>query len=317
MRRVLGALVALSLFGFALTLQIPAYSQSQTEVQCGEIVEGVFSDNAQEHNYGLTMESRESFEVSVEPVGDHLQTVIAIYGPSGVRLGYTNVGAYGSHPSRNPAITSGTLSASGMYKIRISNTVIRDNNQLWYSESYNFTVGGIGDYTLFISCTLRNGQKVEAGNIPQPTPTPAPLPTTTPRSALPDTSSTFTGTGFPGLAPVDFADAVTVPLLLDEKMTGVIPLDNQILGFTLDAAAGDTLDLSYTRVSGNMNLGLVVLSAENEVFFQASLVTSASLATQFTLPAAGQYTIGVFRISLVEPAAVEPTVFQLRITTAD
>jgi hypothetical protein len=57
---------------------------------------------------------------------------------------------------------------------------------------------------------------------------------------------------------------------------------------------------------------LVVLSAENEVFFRASLVMSASLATQFTLPAAGQSTIGVFRISLVEPAAVEPTVFQLQ-----
>ncbi|MCB0124309.1 MAG: hypothetical protein KDE58_18765, partial [Caldilineaceae bacterium] len=68
----------------------------------------------------------------------------------------------------------------------------------------------------------------------------------------------------------------------------------------------------YTRVSGNMNLGLVVLSAENEVFFQASLVTSTSLATTFTLPTAGTYTIGVFRISLVEPEAVEPTVFQLQ-----
>ena len=32
----------------------------------------------------------------------------------------------------------------------------------------------------------------------------------------------------------------------------------------------------------------------------------------FTLPAAGAYTIGVFRISLVEPAEVAPTVFQLR-----
>jgi hypothetical protein len=135
---------------------------------------------------------------------------------------------------------------------------------------------------------------------------------------LPDVASAFTGTGFPGLAPVDFADAVTVPLLLDEKMTGVIPLDNQILGFTLDAAAGDTLDLSYTRVSGNMNLGLVVLSENNEVFFQASLVTSESLSTRFTLPVAGPYTIGVFRISLVEPAEVEPTVFQLKgNTTAD
>jgi hypothetical protein len=32
---------------------------------------------------------------------------------------------------------------------------------------------------------------------------------------------------------------------------------------------------------------------------------------------AGQYPIGVFRISLVEPEEVEPTVFQLKVTTAD
>jgi hypothetical protein len=37
----------------------------------------------------------------------------------------------------------------------------------------------------------------------------------------------------------------------------------------------------------------------------------------FTLLATGQYTIGVFRISLVEPAKVEPTVFQLRGTTTE
>jgi hypothetical protein len=74
---------------------------------------------------------------------------------------------------------------------------------------------------------------------------------------------------------------------------------------TRQACYCDTLDLSYTRVSGNMNLGLVVLSESNAVFFQASLVTSAALSTRFTLPAAGQYTIGVFRISLVEPAAVQ------------
>ena len=66
-----------------------------------------------------------------------------------------------------------------------------------------------------------------------------------------------------------------------------------------------------------MNLGLVALS-EN-IFFQASLVTSESLSTTFTLPEAGEYTISVFRISLVEPEEVEPTVFQLqgRLTVAE
>ncbi len=73
-----------------------------------------------------------------------------------------------------------------------------------------------------------------------------------------------------------------------------------------------------------MNLGLVVLSENNEVFFQASLVTSASLSTTSTLPTAGTYNSDLFRISLVEPGLTqraalrqqdeegEPTVFQIR-----
>ena len=266
------------------------FAQAEQVVECGDIVESEFTNENQEHNYMLKMAPRESFNVSLEPVGDYLFTSTFLFGPTGMELARSYNSSYGF--TKTPSASSGNLSATGSYKIRVQNS-------------------GIGLYTLYIGCVTINGP-IEPGDVPQPTPNPAPLPTATPHSALPGTASTFTGTGFPGLAPVDFADAVTVPLLLDKEMIGVIPLDNQILGFTLDATAGDTLDLSYTRVSGNMNLGLVVLSENNEVFFQASLVTSASLATQFTLPAAGQYTIGVFRISLVEPAEVEPTVFQLR-----
>ena len=54
-----------------------------------------------------------------------------------------------------------------------------------------------------------------------------------------------------------------------------------------------------------------VLSANNEVVFQASLVTSESLSTRLTLPSAGQYTIGVFRIDLLPPASPEATAFQI------
>lgn len=104
-----------------------------------------------------------------------------------------------------------------------------------------------------IGCTKADGTIIKPGDSGQPTPTP--LPTPIPRPVVPTSAPSFSGIGFPGLAPVDFAEAVAAPLLLDEKVTGVIPLDNQILGFTLDAEAGDTLDLSYTRASGNMNLG--------------------------------------------------------------
>jgi hypothetical protein len=47
------------------------------------------------------------------------------------------------------------------------------------------------------------------------------------------------------------------------------------------------------------------------VVFQASLVTSSDLTTTIPLPAAGQYTIGVFRVDLLPPAGPQPTAFQV------
>ena len=303
-----------------------AYSQEGISVECGQILDAEFTDNLQEHIYLLDMAPRDSFEVSIQPAGDFLQTAIVAYGPSGLVIagnGETTIYHNSWSPlaysvEKSPTLPSGILSATGIYRIRVANTWIMGEN----SDLNNFTegntllseqkyFGGVGLYTLSIGCTDRNGNKIEPGDIAQPTATPAPLPTATPRAALPSQQSGFDGIGFPGLAPVDFADAVTLPLLLDTTMTGVIPIDNQILGFTLDAEANGMFELNYARVSGNMNLGVVVLSENNEVFFQASLVTSESLSTRFVLPEAGQYTIGVFRISLVEPVDVKPTAFQI------
>ena len=267
--------------------QQPVFAQAEQIVECGEIIESEFRNNEEIQSYALRMSSRDSFAVSIETVGDFLQTAIFLYGPTGLEI--KREGA-----SSAPSIESGILSARGNYRIDLRN--------------YNY---GIGEYTMFVSCTV-NGQLIEAGDIAQPTPTLAPLPTETPRPALPDEVTEFDSIGFPGLAPVDFSDVITVPLLDDEAVTGIMPIGNEILGFVAEVEAGDVLSLDYERVSGNMNLGLVVLSENNEVFFQASLVTSETLATQFTLPEAGEYTIGVFRIALVEPDEVEPTVFRLR-----
>jgi hypothetical protein len=264
-------------------------AQAGAKVKCGTILESEFTKNNEVQVFLLTMQARDSFTASVEPVGDHMGFNVTVSGPSGVPIAGDPYNTY-----QAPSVDSGTLSARGVYNIKVANGTT-----------------GVGLYTLSIGCVTSRGT-IEPGDAPQPTPTPAPLPTPTTRPALLEPQPAFTGVGFPGLAPVDFATAVVMPLVLDTPMTGVIPIGNEILGFTLDAAAGDTLDLNYTRVSGNMNLGLVVLSENNEVFFQASLVTSAALSTRFTLPVAGQYTIGVFRISLVEPEEVEPTVFQVK-----
>jgi len=96
-------------------------------------------------------------------------------------------------------------------------------------------------------------------------------------------------------------------------MTGAItPTGSEILGYVLDANAADMLLLDFNRLSGNLNIGMVVLSADNRVVFQASLVTSSVLSSTFVLPSTGTYTVGVFRIDLLPLAQPEPTAFHNR-----
>lgn len=293
---------------------------TEIPVKCGDIVKDEFINNAEDHFYLLPMQPGESFDVALEPAGDDLKTLVAIYGSSGVRIKISGDYVQTGYPyqwvnavSQAPKLVSGKLSARGSYKIRVTNTAVvvyghqdLPNDKLAPENQY---LGGVGAYTLSIGCTKADQTtRIEPGDTAQSTPAAAP----TGQVAAPVSSSVpFTGTGFPGLPPVDFSEVALVPLDLDIATAGALPLDNQILGFTLDAKANDVLDLSYKRKSGNLNLGLVVLSATNKVVFQVSLVTSESLATRFTLPEAGKYTIGVFRINLMNPAKPQPTAFQL------
>jgi len=283
-----------------------AHSQTAQRVECGDIIEDEFTQDYQEHNYLLEMKAGDSCSASVVPTGDLLSSAVGFYGPTNIRLGVSN----GGDISKSPTLETNILSARGDYRIRVANAKIHSVNNIDF-DKLRRPRGGVGEYRLLISCIV-DGEEIEAGSqSPSPT-TPTPMPTPTPRQpVLPDVPE-FDGVGFPGLAPVDFSDVARVPLPLGEPMHSVVPLQNGILGFTVDAAAGDVLALDYERVSGDMNLGLVVLSENNQVFFQASLVTAQTLSTQFTLPQAGQYTVGVFRIALVEPADPQPTAIRLR-----
>lgn len=295
-----------------------ADNQSGATVRCGDIVDAEFTKNAEDQMYLLPMQPKESFEVAVEPAGGDLKTLIAIYGPSNLRIKITGVPSVSGNMylvSQAPKLASGILSARGVYKILVTNTAIALAGQDMHNDTLitdSEALGGVGSYTLSIRCTEPDGSTIEPGDVPQLAPTATLLPTPVVQAAiLTNTTVPFRGVGFPGLAPVDFSEVASIPLDLDTATAGVMPLDNRILGFTLDAKANDVLDLSYKRKSGNLNLGLVVLSATNKVVFQASLVTAESLATRFTLPEAGQYTIGVFRINLVNPEKPQPTAFQL------
>jgi hypothetical protein len=262
--------------------------ESAIPIQCGDIIEAELtaadftSDNRYTiHEYTVSFNAGDSVTVRAEPIGSFLDIGVHIKDTQDVIL------ENDSNSNGNTSQIDVVLSASGQYIITI----------------YGASDGKIGAYQAFFGCTLRDGSVIAPGDVVA---TPEQNPTD-----LPDVPS-FSGFGFPGLQPVDFSQGVTIPLTLGTPNTGSIS-DGfvGIFGFTFSANAGDVIDLSFERLSGNLNLGLAVLSEQNEIAFQASLVTSSTLSTRFTLPSTGEYTIGVFRIELLPPDAPEATTFQI------
>ncbi len=273
-------------------------------VNCGDIVETEFGANYEQHTYKIKLNAGDDLKVSIVPLGDQLKTSISLLGPTGLAIINSDVkgnlnanGTYNVKPEKRPSLTSGKLSATGEYTVDT-----RDFSTGYYGAG---DPGGIGVYTIYFSCTLRDGTAINPGDT-------APASSANGSNGSAPVAPAFSGTGFPGLAPVDFSAVAKIPMIASVPMTGgVAPTGDTILGYTFDAADNDTVALNFNRLSGNLNLGLVVLSADNKVVFQASLVTSSELTTKFTLPTAGTYTIGVFRIDLLSPSTPEATAFQL------
>ncbi|NWF80862.1 MAG: hypothetical protein HXY37_12575 [Chloroflexi bacterium] len=279
--------IGLTLSGLALT---PARAQNAVAVQCGTTVQGEFTKNREDQQYTINVTPGYQVNVNGRAVGETLGFQLSFFGPTWIEIVQQN----NKPPSRSPSFKSGVLSARGEHKI------------LAYNRS-DYTDGGVGVYTLQIECIDENGRPVTAA----PTAAPA-VPAAPAAPTAPAATPAFSGVGFPGLPPVDFSEVAKVPLRSARPVNGAItPRGGEILGYTLEARANSTLELSFTREAGNLNLGLVVLSADNKVYFQTSLVTSSALTTTLTLPAAGTYTVGVFRVGLVEPSRPEATAFEL------
>lgn len=257
-------------------------------IQCGDVVEGELTASTDAiQKYVLNVAPGATLNIQVEPIGSTLAVQLLLLDSSGKQLIKVDEGDKGKAEKINGFV----ISSRNPY-------VVIEGRNNWGDRF-------LGAYTLSVGCILRDNTIINPGEA-------TPLNNTAVNSS---NLATFSGNGFPGLAPVDFSAVAKIPTVANVPMTGgVAPTGDTILGYTLDASANDTLALNFTRLSGNLNLGLVVLSADNKVVFQASLVTSSELTTKFTLPTAGTYTIGIFRIDLLPPDAPEATAFQLTAT---
>ncbi|MBI1281792.1 MAG: hypothetical protein GC179_26950 [Anaerolineaceae bacterium] len=300
-----------SLIIVVLLLNNTAFAQDKEIVEgdvivadCGSVIEGEFNSNYERHYYAVNMKAGDTMQISASPLGDQLRSSLVLLGPTELALVISdqrgNLGTDGKYYrlgiEKNPKIVSGVLSASGKYLIGV-------NNFEWnYSPRDS---GGIGVYTLYIGCTLRDGTVINPGDKPA-------INTSDPTIEA-TSAPVFSGFGFPGLAPIDLSNTARLPIPPGIPLSGALtPTGSEILGYLFKAEAGDTVEVSFNRLTGNLNLGIVVINAQSQVIFQASLVTTQSMTTRFTIPESGEYTAAVFRIDLLPVANPEPTAFSVK-----
>ncbi|MBZ0294906.1 MAG: hypothetical protein K8L99_20255 [Anaerolineae bacterium] len=289
MRRIVLLGIMLLVWGLPAVAQLP---EAPTPVACGDTITAELENDEMAY-YGLDLNAGNTMNLKLEQIGNVNDIRFRVYDRGDNNLITLNVEVAGQAGPGNAWLHGAneltlTVPISGTYKIEVY-----DRNNV------------VGTYTLYINC-VKSGVEIKAGEPP-----PAEEADSDPNVSLPPA---FSGVGFPGLPPVDFSNVARLPLPLDVAMSGAVtPTGGEIIGFTLDAEEGDVIDLNLTRLSGNLNLGLVMLSADNQVVFQASLIISDTLFTRLTIPSTEQYTIGVFRVDLLPPDAPQATAFQVQV----
>jgi hypothetical protein len=309
--------------GIALLFALGAntvFAQTETEIrgniQCGDVVEGeVISGRSQTASnpyggstditfdaYNLQVQAGTRINLTVQPLGNTFNAAFVLRDSGENDVLLVNDNADGQVEQ----LIDFQLGSSNQV-LRIMGVIPGDVGTDYFYRSYNggpYNAGQyFGAYQISLGCTLRDGTVIEPGD---------PLTqggSTQPIAVAPPAF------GFPGLQSVDFASAFRLPLTIGTPTQGEIPSsEDAVLGFRFNGSAGDSLDLNFERTSGNLNLGIVVLSADNQVAYMAALVTSESMNSRFTLPSTSEYTIGVFRISLIPPDSPEATGFTITAT---
>lgn len=261
-------------------------AQSQVdpiEVACGTIIDGEVTADLKGIGvyYSIELSPGDTVSFEIVPYANTFTSYIGIHDPSGSRIAWQDA------PRGQTNSFEVAIPATGKYLILIAGRGF----------------GYIGAYTMYISCTLRPGTIIEAGA------------EATPIVSDPPPNSDCTGFCFPGLPAVNFGNVARVPLVVGSPFNGAVtPTGSEIIGYSFDVTAGQIIQLDFNRLAGNLNLGVVVLTQEGYVAFQASLISSSTLMTKFPALIGGNYTVGIFRIDVSPPGTPEATSFSINVT---
>jgi hypothetical protein len=284
------------LINFAPTTHSLAQAQP-SQIKCGDIVEAELTKQTLELGFQILTGAGTTLNGRIEPLGETLNLQLIVQDANRTQL---FVGSKTKAGQPEPFEVQLSASNPTLY-VSAWKSQARTSDTYYGPGDGTGDVGALGVFTVYLGCTLRDGTVIKPGDTaPQGSKGSAPV-------------KAFSGVGFPGLPAVDFADAVSVSLQPTGSDGKLPPTGNTILGYNFTGKGGSDVTLVFTRKSGNLNLGLVVLGPQNQLIFQASLINTTALTASFTLPADGEYTVGVFRSDLLPPASPEATAFQIQI----
>lgn len=253
--------------------------KTPVQANCEDSIEGEFTNNFEQHQYIMNLAPGDSLEALAVPFGDQLSLTLSVIGPTGLGVAVNNGnilsnGLIGNTDLENqPTVNTGRLSARGSYNI-----IVENFDTFAYSPNNS---GGVGVYTLYITCTLHNSQVSETL-----TPEPEPVPC---------------NYCFPTVESKDFSTGIEIPLQLSQPQTAPISAEGDTVAiYTYEATANSTATLSISRVSGNLSIGVAVINkADNSLIFLGGLPASNNLSAELTFPTEGTYAIGVFRLDTI------------------
>jgi len=273
-------LVLLIVMALALTQTATVLGQRYLPpINCGDIIEVETTPELPRAEYQVQVSAGTVLNVLAEPIGQTIDVDASLYDSGGTFILGANATMTGQSERLDVVVSSSNpeLSVSG--------------TDSYDTGSRDYGGRAYGAFTIYLGCILPDGAPVAPGS---------------------GTSGAFSGVGFPGLAAVDFNNGITLPFMLDTPNAGAIsPGFDAVFGFTLDARAGDKLDLTSVRSSGNLSLGIAVVTPDNQLIYRSALITAERLNALLTLPVDGQYIIGVWQLDVAAPFTPENTAFQL------
>ncbi|MEO1668154.1 MAG: hypothetical protein AAFU54_26210 [Chloroflexota bacterium] len=267
--------IAFVLLLLILIPQISAQTLTQ-ETTCGDIIEGQLTENFEIQDYRISLSAGDSLFVEATTLGN--QVAILILDPANnLRNGDATGPEDGRELSQNPQVRVAQIFGDGDYTIRIGNSHF-SNTGAFHTNAR----GGVGVYTLFIGCTLRDGTVINPGPVdPTDTPSVPPAPI---------------GIVFPDLAGIDRSSVIELPLDVPTPIAG-----ESFVIYSYEASAGTSATLRLSRLSGNVSYGVIVANSDtNEIIFLGGMPSSNNLSVELTFPTDGTYAIGLFRLDTAE-----------------